>query len=88
MYFKMSSDSDLSNTSYRCIKLVEEVVYIQYNEGFIGDDWVVVSEEEVRVIAPEWFEKTINFLTEAEEREIDILLNTEYIACLLESQLI
>ena len=26
-------------------------------------------------------------LTETEERQIDILLNTEYIACLLESQL-
>ena len=32
-------------------------------------------------------EPTPEFLTESEERQIDILLNTEYIACLLESQL-
>lgn len=31
---------------------------------------------------------TPELFTESEEREIDILLNTEYIACLLESQLI
>lgn len=33
-------------------------------------------------------EPTPEPLTESEERQIDILLNTEYIACLLESQLV
>lgn len=36
----------------------------------------------------EYFEDVvIEKLTESEERQIDILLNTEYIACLLENQL-
>lgn len=38
-------------------------------------------------IPPITEEPTPEFLTESEEREIDHLLTTEYIACLLESQL-
>lgn len=86
-YFKTPLTSDLSNTSYRCRKDAEESICIEYNEGFVGEDWIELSEQEVKTIAPEWFEEPVKPLTESEERQIDILLNTEYIACLLESQL-
>lgn len=45
-------------------------------------------EETGEFLFVETFEEIIiEKLTETEERQIDILLNTEYIACLLESQL-
>lgn len=42
-YYKIPLDADLSETSYRCHKTAEEVGYIEYNEGYVGEDWQEVS---------------------------------------------
>ena len=55
MYYKINKDADLSNTSYRCRKDVGSNIYIEYNDGFIGNDWVIISKEDMAVIVPEWF---------------------------------
>lgn len=86
-YYKIPLNSDLSATSFRCRRDKTDAIYIEYNEGFVGEDWNEVSEQEIKTIIPEWFVEPIKPLTPEEERQIDILLNTEYIACLLESQL-
>lgn len=55
MYFKIPLNADLTNTSYRCYKETEDAVYIEYNEGYIGEDWEKSDEAVAREIAPEWF---------------------------------
>lgn len=45
MYYKIPLESDLSQTSYRDSKLTETNEYIEYNEGFIGEDWEEITEE-------------------------------------------
>ena len=55
MYFKIPLEADLSETSYRCYKVEEDFAYIEFNEGFVGEDWEEIGEEETRKIAPEWF---------------------------------
>lgn len=67
MFYKIPKGSDLSNTSVRCAKDKNDYTYIEYNEGFIGDGWVEVSEEEIIGIVPEWFEE----LEEKEETQLD-----------------
>lgn len=47
MYYRIPLDADLSQTSYRDSKLTETNEYIEYNEGFIGEDWKEVTEEQL-----------------------------------------
>lgn len=44
-YFKIPLESDLSQTSYRASKSTETNEYIEYNEGYIGEDWEEITEE-------------------------------------------
>ena len=55
MYFKIPLDADLSRTSFRCYKEADGAVFIEYNEGFVGDNWEQISEEAAFAVAPEWF---------------------------------
>jgi len=60
MFYKIPKGVDLSNTSVRCAKTKDDYTYIEYNEGFIGDDWLEVSEDEILEIAPEWLDESKN----------------------------
>lgn len=44
-YFKLPLESDLSQTSYRVSALTETNEYIEYIEGYIGEDWEEIAEE-------------------------------------------
>lgn len=44
-YFKLPLNSDLSQTSYRARKDTDDYIHIEYNEGFIGEDWEEITEE-------------------------------------------
>ena len=60
MFYKIPKNADLSKTSVRCAKDKDDYTYIEYNEGFIGDDWLKISEDEILEIAPEWFNESEN----------------------------
>lgn len=47
MYYRIPLDSDLSQTSYRAIANTDYALYIEYNEGYIGQDWEEVSESKL-----------------------------------------
>jgi len=47
MYYKIPIDTDLSWTSYRDSKATKDSVYIEYNEGYVGEDWVAVEESDL-----------------------------------------
>ena len=72
MFYKIPKNTDLSNTSVRCAKNKDDYTYIEYNEGFIGDDWIEISEDEILEIAPEWFEEP----EEKEETQLDRIEST------------
>ena len=57
MYYKMSIDTDLSATSYRCCQYHDNEAYIQYNEGFLDPQWEEVSEDLIKSLFPDWFEE-------------------------------
>lgn len=59
MFYKMPIDSVLTKTSFRCYKIVENRAYIEYNEGYIGEDWEEIDEATAREIAPEWFHEEV-----------------------------
>lgn len=46
-YFRIPLNADLSQTSYRASKLTDHALYIEYNEGHIGQDWEEVSESKL-----------------------------------------
>ena len=46
-YFRIPLSADLSQTSYRAIAITEYAQYIEYNEGYIGQDWEEVSESKL-----------------------------------------
>ncbi len=48
-YYKLPLDTDLSQTSYRDRRDTENSIYIEYNEGFVGDDWESVTEEALAI---------------------------------------
>ena len=56
MYFRLKSLEELNDTSYRVQKQTATGLYIEYNSGYISDDWEQVPEDTMRDIAPEWFE--------------------------------
>ena len=47
MYYKIPLDADLSQTSYRASANTDYALYIEYNEGYIGQDWEEVSESKL-----------------------------------------
>ena len=44
-YFRVPLNADLSQTSYRASKNTETNEYIEYNEGYIGENWEEINEE-------------------------------------------
>ena len=46
-YYKLPLDADLSQTSYRDRRDTETHIFIEYNEGFVGEEWVAVEEAEL-----------------------------------------
>lgn len=47
LYYKIPLNTDLSQTSYRDRRDTDTHIYIEYNEGFVGEDWVAVEESEL-----------------------------------------
>lgn len=69
MFYKLPSNTDLSNTSYRCRKDTDDVIYIEYNSGYIDDAWENIDESEMIEIAPEWFPSELT----PEPTQLDII---------------
>lgn len=46
MFYKIPLDTDLSKTSFRDRYDTEVGTFIDYNEGFVGNDWEEITEEE------------------------------------------
>lgn len=46
MFYKIPLDADLSKTSFRDRYDTETNAFIEYNEGFVGNDWEEITEEE------------------------------------------
>lgn len=55
MYYKLPLETDLTNVSYRASKEKDGFLYIEFNEGVIGEDWEEISETDIMIIAPEFF---------------------------------
>lgn len=47
LYYKIPLNTDLSQTSYRDRRDTENNIFIEYNEGFVGEDWVTIEESEL-----------------------------------------
>jgi hypothetical protein len=47
IYYKLPLDADLSQTSYRDRRDTDTHIYIEYNEGFVGENWVAIEESEL-----------------------------------------
>lgn len=47
VYYKLPLDADLSQTSYRDRRDTETHIFIEYNEGFVGEDWSAIEESEL-----------------------------------------
>lgn len=76
MFYKIPKNTDLKNTSFRCCKETEGAIYIEYNEGFIGEDWEEIGVEQMREIAPEWFEAHVPVHLPTQMDRIETMLNT------------
>lgn len=46
-YYKIPLNADLSQTSYRAKRKTKEAAYIEYNEGYVGEEWEEVSESKL-----------------------------------------
>lgn len=92
LYYKIPLNTDLSQTSYRDRRDTENNIFIEYNEGFVGEDWVAIEESEL--IAEFGFnpflmaEETEEFPEVSEQDEINarILLNQADILAKLNEQ--
>lgn len=55
MFYKIPLDTDLSKTSFRDRYDTEVSTFICYNEGFVGNDWEEITEEEYMQNYPQQF---------------------------------
>lgn len=46
-YYKIPLNTDLTQTSYRDRRDTETHIYIEYNEGFVGESWIIVKESDL-----------------------------------------
>ena len=90
-YFRLPLNSDLSQTSYRDSKLIETNEYIEYNEGYIGEDWEEITEKTLAevfrrnpFVEEQEPEPATEILTETESAIYDTQANVEYLVCLSE----
>ena len=47
LYYKIPLNTNLSQTSYRDRRDTETNIFIEYNEGFVGEEWVAIEESEL-----------------------------------------
>lgn len=47
LYYKTPLNTNLSQTSYRDRRDTETNIFIEYNEGFVGEEWVAIEESEL-----------------------------------------
>ena len=47
LYYKIQLNTNLSQTSYRDRRDTETNIFIEYNEGFVGEEWVAIEESEL-----------------------------------------
>lgn len=47
MYYRIKKTSNLSSTSYRACVEDSNNKYIEYNEGYVGDDWEEVTLSDI-----------------------------------------
>ena len=78
MYWKLPIGADLSKTSYRAMHVTDSFWYIERNEGFVGEDWVQLTDEEIREIAPEFFEEQQYDDTASKLNRIEKMVETNY----------
>ena len=79
MYWKIPIGADLSQTSYRAIHEEPDYWYIERNEGLVGEDWVRLEEDEIMLIAPEFFEEPVDEnSTEMRLSRIENMVNSNY----------
>lgn len=86
-FYEIPLDTDLSQTSYRARKDTEKCIYIEYNEGFVGENWQEITEEKAREVAPEFFIESTppaEPLSDSEVAIYDTQANVEYLVCLSE----
>ena len=77
MFYKIPKNANLSKTSFRCRKDTDDYIYIEYNSGFVGDDWVEISEETlISELGTDPFNEIVEpEPTEQELIQAEILLN-------------
>jgi len=87
-YYKIPLDADLSQTSYRDSRQTWDNIYIEYNEGYVGEDWIAVEESDLIAefgcnpfVAAELPE-----VSEQDEINAEILLNQAEILAKLNEQ--
>ena len=87
-YYKLHLDTDLSQTSYRDRRDTENSIYIEYNEGFVGDDWLVANESDlITEFGCNPFSVTeLPEISEQDEINAEILLNQAEILAKLNEQ--
>lgn len=52
MFYKIPLGIDLSKTSFRDRYDTETNAFIEYNEGFVGNDWEEITEEQFYEVVP------------------------------------
>ena len=79
MFFKISLNEDLLNTSYRCYGKINDNAYIEYNSGYKSDNWEEISYEKAYQLFPHWFEEHAEYEeTQVSNNEIrDMISNVE-----------
>ena len=76
MFLKIPKDSDVSLSNYRCRKDVGNFIYIEYINGYIDSNWTQIEYEDVLLVAPEWFENTIEY-TQMDRIEHAVLISND-----------
>lgn len=92
LYYKIPLNTDLSQTSYRDRRDTENNIFIEYNEGFVGEDWVTIEESELIaefgcnpfLVTEETAE--VSKVSEQDEINAEILLNQAEILAKLNEQ--
>lgn len=80
-FYKIPINTDLSNISYRCRKDIGNDIYIEYNQGVVGDNWLKLTLEElVLELGKDPFNE--NSQPQAEPTQLDIIEENQAIILL------
>lgn len=55
MYLRIPLNADLSQTSFRRYEKIGDVIYIEYCEGVIAEEWEEITLDELKENIPKWF---------------------------------